>query len=333
MNVIKFFLPILVVGSISTLASADVVHLKNGDRITGKIKGIWDDNVTIEPEYSDKFDVEFEYIERIETDEPLAVELFDGTKGDYQLAAGTNSGDVKLVASYSSFEVELKKLKKSEEIKDFDWGSHVDLNSTISKGNTDSVLINLQGDLNIKKDDHRYLVDVSAIREEQDGNTTKDQDRVHASYNYLFRDNWFFAMNTSIERDPVALLDHRTSVNPSIGYDVWDDANRTLNYQLGLGYASEKTDGEDESSGVIDWRLRFAYEFFGGDMELFHNHHIYRNTKGRKNFVLNSKTGIRYDITKDIYLNLQLNYDYDTEPAVGTDATDLTFLVGAGLEF
>ena len=140
-------------------------------------------------------------------------------------------------------------------------------------------------------------------------------------------------MNSTIERDPIALLDKRTSVNPSIGYDVWDDANRTLNFQFGVGYASEKTDGQDESSGVIDWRLKFSYEFIHGDMELFHDHHIYRNTEGRKNSVFESKTGIRYDITDDIYLNVQLDYDYDSEPATGTDETDLTFLVGAGLEF
>ena len=52
---------------------ADIVHLKNGDRITGEIKEIWDDNITIEPEYSDKFDVEFEHIAHVESDKAMEV--------------------------------------------------------------------------------------------------------------------------------------------------------------------------------------------------------------------------------------------------------------------
>jgi hypothetical protein len=38
-----------------TAANADVLVLKNGDRITGEISRIWDSEVTIEPEYSDEF--------------------------------------------------------------------------------------------------------------------------------------------------------------------------------------------------------------------------------------------------------------------------------------
>lgn len=32
--------------------------LKNGDRITDDIKRIWDSEITIEPEYSDEFNVD-----------------------------------------------------------------------------------------------------------------------------------------------------------------------------------------------------------------------------------------------------------------------------------
>lgn len=324
-------LPIILATVGSTWVVADVIHLKNGDRITGKIKEIWDDNVTIKPEYSDKFDVEFEHIANIETDEAFEVELFDGTKGDFQLDTSMNPGTVKLVSSSKTLDIALKEIKRTKQIKPIDWKSHVDLNSSFSRGNTNSQLIYLQGDYKLKVKDHRYLGDISSIREEKEGSSVKNQDRLHLAYNYLYRDHWFFALNSTIERDPIALLDQRTSLSSSIGYDVWDEANRTLNVQLGLGYAHEKTAGEDESSSLIDWRLEVAYTFLRGDMELFHNHHIYRNNEGRKNLVFNSVTGIRYEITDDIYLNLQLNYDYDSKPAENTDEEDLTFVVGAGL--
>ena len=59
-------------------AQADVIHLKNGDRITGTIKRIWDDEITIEPEYSDEFNVDLPLVDRIESDrdfeDPLPVQ-------------------------------------------------------------------------------------------------------------------------------------------------------------------------------------------------------------------------------------------------------------------
>jgi putative salt-induced outer membrane protein YdiY len=327
------FLVAMLVMAASHGAQAGVIQLKNGDRITGKITKIWDRNVTIEPEYSDELEVEFAHIVSMQSDTVFEVELADGTRGDFQIEVASDPGLVRLVSSEQTIEVELGKLKKSDELKPFDWGSRMDLNSNFSRGNTDSQLTNFQADLNIKKDDHRYVADFSTNREKQDGDTVRHKDKLFLAYNYLYANNWFFALNSTVERDPIALLDHRVSLNPSIGYDFWDDANRTLSFQLGVGYATEKTDGEDENSSLIDWRLRFAYDLRGGDLELFHDHHIYKNLDGRENSVVNSSTGVRYDITDDIYLNVQLDYDYDTEPAEGTEPEDVTFVVGAGLEF
>ena len=107
--------------------------------------------------------------------------------------------------------------------------------------------------------------------------------------------------------------------------------DRTLNIQLGAGYSSERTDETDESSSLLDWRLNYAQNILGGAMEVFHKHQIYRNLQGRRNTVFNSQSGIRYELNDHVYVNVQLNYDYDTEPAQKTDPEDVTFLVGAGL--
>lgn len=311
---------------------ADVIHLKNGDRVTGEIKEIWDDEVRIEPEYSDEFGVEFDHIAHIESDEPMEVELFDGTKGAYLIEPSDEDGKVRLVASYSTVDVAISDIKKTEKIEEFDWSGNLDLSSNLSRGTTNSHATTLQWNGRLKFGDHRYSTDLSISREEIEDIKTRSRDRLNLGYNYLFGEDWFFGLNSTIERDPIAQLDRRVAINPALGYDVWDDADKVLNYQFGVGYASEKNDGEDQSSINIDWRLDFLYGFKNGDVELFHNHNIYRNVEGRKNAVFNSQTGIRYDITDDIYINLQVNYDYDSEPADNVENDDLTILIGAGID-
>jgi len=48
--------------------------------------------------------------------------------------------------------------------------------------------------------------------------------------------------------------------------------------------------------------------------------------------VFNTRTGLRYEITDDIYINIQADYDYDLDPQVDTDERDFTLLIGAGVE-
>ena len=54
----KIALTLLCVLLTQVVQAKDVLVLKNGDRITGEISRIWDNEVTIEPEYSDEFQVD-----------------------------------------------------------------------------------------------------------------------------------------------------------------------------------------------------------------------------------------------------------------------------------
>ena len=215
----------------------------------------------------------------------------------------------------------------------FEWTSKLGLSSSFSRGNTRSEIINLNGEAKAEKDKQRYLVSVSTTREEQEGTQVKEQDRLDLAYNYLFRERWFFAANLAMERDPVALLDQRLSLSPAIGDDFWNTDEKTLNFQLGFGYQSEEVAGKESSSSLVEWRLRSEYDVLSGNIVLFHNHHLYRNQAGRENTVFNSVSGARYDISPDMFLSLQLTYDHDSEPPLGTDAKDVGVLFGAGINF
>jgi len=323
------FTSILLCIAIAPAAIADVITLDNGDRITGQIKGLEDNQLLITSPYSDALRIKVAHVTAVESGDAAILALLDG-----KLVVQPPGVETQAPAAPQIAPAEISAAAVATKARA--WKGKVDLNSNVSRGNTESHLVNLQGDLQVKKGDHRYRGDISAIREEVDGVTTKEQDRLNLGYNYLFNDgvldNWFLAVNATLERDPVALLDQRYSLNPSLGYDFWDEPNRQLNVQLGVGYADEETNNQNESSTLVDWRLDFSYDLMEGDIELFHNHHIYRNLNGRENTVFNSKTGVRYDMTDDIYLNVQVNYDYDTEPAAGTDSKDVTFLVGAGVD-
>ena len=94
-RILAFLSKALVVATLlaSQGAKADVLILKNGDRITGEIKRIWDSEITIEPEYSDEFKVDIPVIDHIESEREFEIELEDGTSLVAQLDGADADGN------------------------------------------------------------------------------------------------------------------------------------------------------------------------------------------------------------------------------------------------
>ena len=73
-------------------ALADVLFMKNGDRITGDIKRVWDDKLYIESDYADEFPVALDAIARIETDNDFKIELRDHSEITGRFATDATGG-------------------------------------------------------------------------------------------------------------------------------------------------------------------------------------------------------------------------------------------------
>ena len=107
-------------------AYADVLVLKNGDRISGEIKTIWDNEITIEPSYSDEFKVDLPAVDHIESDRDFDIELEDGTEIVGQLGGADTEGKQLITAGEESFAVPLAKLFELDEPEiAFNWDSNV----------------------------------------------------------------------------------------------------------------------------------------------------------------------------------------------------------------
>lgn len=302
-----FFLLFFVSGQ----AVADVVLFTNGDRLTGEIVSMDDQQIVLATAVAGEITIDRSLVQELETAAAAVDEAAD--------AGAAVAVEEALAAA------------PAEEPEPRNWESHVTFNSSFSKGNTESELIQLTADYTMTQDSHRYKSKINSRREEDNGVTTKELDRLDLGYNYLFTDRWFFAVNGQFERDPIAQIEHKYTISPALGYDFFNSEDVKLNVQLGGGYTSEETSSGDESGSLVDWRLEYKHAFPSLHLEAFHDHHIYRNFSGRENLVLNSQTGLRYNLTSGIHLNVQLNYDYDDKPVPGTEKDDLTFVFGAGV--
>jgi putative salt-induced outer membrane protein YdiY len=320
--------------------AVDVIVMKNGDRITGEISRIWDEEVTIEPEYSDEFNVDVPAVAYIESEREFEIDLADGRELVVTFPGADAEGN-QIIKTGSGTEIlPLSNMLELDEPEDYyDWESFVDLSGDLKKGNTDSRNTKLRADTTLKLGDHRHIGEITLFREEATdittlaSVTTKDQTLVNYNYNWLFNDPWFFSALTTFERDPIIQLHSRVTASAGIGLDIWNTADRSLNVQLGVGVRDEEIGDESETSSVATWVLRYSQDFFSDDLTLFHNQSIIPTISGRTNTSYRTSTGLRYEITDLLYANISLDYDYETEPVDEAKNEDLVLLFGLGLEF
>ncbi len=332
--IVRYNKLIIILILFSTTADAGVLVLKNGDRITGEIKHIWDAEITIEPEYSDDFSVDMSAVDQIISERKFEIELQDGQKVLAQLAGSDEDGRQVVSTDTETMQIALADIfELNEPEKDFDWESHVDFSTVINSGNTNTTSGYLRADSTIKMPNHRHLIELSAAHESTDDVTTKDQSLLKYNYHWFFNEPWFLSTQISAESDPIIELDHRTIVSLGVGRDIWYTPRLTLSVQLGVGAQTEEIGGSSEDSSVATWTLRYRQGFRNNDLELFHNHTITENLGGRTNTSYKTSTGVRYEITDLLYASLSFDYDYETEPAPDVVSEDSTLLVGIGAEF
>ena len=330
-NSFACFAPICLL--ICSSAYADVLVLNNGDRITGDISRIWDGEVTIEPEYSDEFNVDLPDVEYIESDRVFEIDLSDGRSFLATFAGADSDGKQIVNSGDESVSVPLAELFELDEPEEpFEWESNVEVSANINKGNTDTSNGMVRADTLVRFNEHRHLGEISFFREDLAGVRTKEQDLFKYNYNYLFKDPWFFASTFTFERDPIINLDSRVIVTAGIGRDIWNTPRRTLIIQLGAGFQQEQISSNRTDSSVGTWTLRYRQDFFE-DVDLFHNHTITANITGRTNTSYKTSTGLGYEITDLLTTTMTLNFNYETHPVDLAEHEDLNLMFGLSLEF
>lgn len=315
--------------------ATDFVMMKNGDRITGEIKQIWNGEVFIEPEYGDTYPIDIDYVAYVHTDEDFEVEFVEGRRS--RTVTGRlgldDLGRPSVIVSDGVETYPLAKIDNMQEIEDFfEWELSSDISVNVSTGNSDtqSSRFNVVG--KIKLGEHRHRLEYTRDQASAEGDTTKDQTVVAYEDVWTFREDWFIRGAVNWSRDPIRDLASRSQIFLGPGFHFWDDSKRTLNLSIGPNYLSEDIGGENKQSVAAQLVFRYEHHFLDDDLVVFQETDYQSIVSGRKNKILNTSTGVRWDVLEDVYIKMQVDFDYETNPASARQKEDVTYLVGVGLE-
>ena len=97
-------------------------------------------------------------------------------------------------------------------------------------------------------------------------------------------------------------------------------------------YQQQKLGGESDGGAVAMWTLRYEHALLSW-VNFFHTQNFTWQFYGNDNAIYKTNTGLNFDLISDLYFNVSLRYDYETEPAECAQNEDTTFAIGIGAEF
>ncbi len=338
-----FLLPLAfsLVGLALPAQEPDTVLLKNGDRITGKILNLKGGKLVVKTDAAGNVTLEWAKVKALKTSAPLELVLKDGTVVKRKVSPGekgalrVEGGALGLPAVPLSLVTQIN----PPPVPPVKWTGNVNLGATKTAGNANNASVSATMDAVRRSSIDRFTFGAGWLYTEQKDQTTKQKDiterRTYAGvkYDYFVSKRWYLNASTKAEGSKAANLNLRYTIGAGGGYQFYEKPNFKLNGELGLGYFYEKfrhESGDDHvtlrAASHLDWKLTSGIGY---------NHVVewYPSTEKFSDMLVHYDGRMTASLTKSMFLQFQVLWDWDSTPAVGQRRSDTTYILSVGWSF
>ena len=305
----------------AVVATADIVHFVNGDRLTGALVEAAPGVVAIDVPHIGIVTAPRGRVARIEAVADAPAEE------DAEARTGPGSSGV-------------------------GWEARADLGMVVATGNTQTRDLNFVA--GVKRVGARFdnVLGLSMHRAQatpQFGEAsvaTKDQVDVDYDLRWKYGDSWYAVANFEYFHDPIKNVDRRATAGAGFGHTVWDSARGALTtdagisqvfdkVDLGAGGAGVATSGAGDASGsnpALRWGLQYRHWLVVERLELFHNNQLLRILDDDRGSVWDSDTGVRFHVNSRWLAALRMDVQHESAPAPGQKKTDSSYALAVGFK-
>ena len=315
---------------------ADEVHLVNGDRITGKIIKMQDNQLIFDTDYAGKVTINWQKVAQLETDTPVKVVLSDGKileTTDLNENTEVMNPEKKEKDEFSLTQVKAINPDQKPSVK---ITVRVNAGMEIERGNTDTDDFHLDGEFIARAEKHRTTLGGELDKEKSSGDTTAESWLAYGKYDYFLTEKWFLYLNTLFEHDKFADLDLRTTVGGGPGYQFFESPELNLSVSAGPAYVSEDfIEAGHDNFYAAQWLIGYDQFLFKKFVQLFHRQNGHISLEDSENWLIETRQGLRFPIYKGFTATVQYNYDYENDPAPDAEEkwdSEFMLLMGYQLE-
>lgn len=299
---------------ISINAAADVVHFKNGDRLTGERVEAEAGFVAINVPDLGVMKIPDARIARVEAAEDAPPPADPG--------AAATSGISGLIDA---------------------WDVIADLAATTATGNTETSDLNFVASATRTGEHLDHVLGAAWHRGEVADVATSEQllakDQLDLNYDlrWKYQESWYAVANFEYFRDPIKDIDRRYTAGAGFGHTFWTSPRGTLSTDGGVSQVFEKLASvadasTSDSNPALRWSLSYQHWLAPERLELFHNNQLLHILASDRGTVWDSDTGLRLHVNSRWQAGVRLDLQHETTPAAGRGRTDVAYAVSLGVK-
>lgn len=313
-----------------------VVSLDNGDRMTGAVIAMANDELELELAYGGKVTVPWTAVTGIESAEELRVQLSDDTRvRGLPVSSGAGKmtlegGEILESVSFALANVKAINPPTLAELEELETNGRVAIGIGGNSGNSETERFNIAAEFTARTRDNRYTAGLAYNKADEDGNTTVDNATVYANYDHFFAEKWFWNNALSLQRNDLQDLDLRTAIGTGVGYQVYETDELKLSLTGGVSYVAEDfSSAPSVRNAALRFGVRYEHDWLTW-LSLFHSNEILYSVEDSDDWVVRSRSGVRFPIMDRLDGTFQVNYDFDNSPAPGNEEEDILYVLNLG---
>jgi putative salt-induced outer membrane protein YdiY len=316
------------------MPAADIVVLKNGDRLTGTVKSLADGKLVFTSPAAGDVMIPLAEIQTLTTSAPVEV-LTQGGETVKRRITGILGGQLQLEGLPGLNLDQLDKINPPP----VKWTGSIHIGASVTSGNTNTRSATAQAEASRRTQDDRITAKAAWDYQEDkvapgDWNLSKRKVQGLLQYDYFLDRRTYLFANTAAMGDTPADIDLRYTVNGGVGYQWVETAELKLSTELGAGwfYENYRSAQPTEDYMAVNAAGHLAWEFTKG-VKLLDDLHVFPSLEDKDDVYLTNNLRVQLGLTGSMFVQAGWKLEYDNTPASGRERVDNTYTLSVGWSF
>jgi hypothetical protein len=300
----------------------DVVILRNGDHLTGEVKGLSHGQLTFKTDTMFTVNIKWEQVASLKSNQYLEVELSNGLKYFGTAPQPSEQGQVLTLSAgedIDPWELELTQIVRMSPIEQGDLFDRLKGNVSAGYNYTKASAVtqfNFAGGLKLRSTKRQWSLDAATTVTQQENNPNSERFNVTGGYRRYLPDKRFWAAWLGAESNDELGLLLRTTLGAGYGGFMIQNSLHELAWMVGSNISREDYSDEPEKVNLeavlgLNYDL---YRFSPLSADIGASLVAYPSLTEAGRLRSEGKLYTRYEIVKDLYWEINLYGSADSEP-------------------
>jgi putative salt-induced outer membrane protein YdiY len=317
---------------ILSAANADDVYLNDGNHLTGTVTTIEAGNLTLHSAVLGDTSIPLAGIKTFSTEQPIEIHLADGTI----VKAPAAQADPGMIALNGGDKI---KIADIDEVNPAPFTGSLSLGGSIIRGNSFADTLNA----GYKLAYHMGPDHVTATGEYVYGDTkttnvtpqvkttTTDRWDIYEKYQHFFSPKFYGYVDADLTKDRIAFLDFRFAPSLGAGYQWFDKAPFKFGTEAGVAWLYQKYTNGTPTHEPLAFKAAYHLTYdFNDKVSLFNDVTYFPTVPRVADYVINADIGLHTKLSKKLFCELKIEWDYDSTPANGALKNDTRYIANIG---